>query len=90
MVDEVNNLIEDIGPQNPEQTNPRYLVAEQLLPVATEFDQKPEDKLKAEAYLAKIQQIEKNIPLIEAENAKAKAEQLARDAAQKALVNGSA
>ena len=65
----------------PKQTNPRYLVLEQVLPPVTEFDQKPEEKAKAEAYLAAIQ----DISAIEAANAKAKADQLAREAAQQAL-----
>ena len=69
----------------PEQTNPRYLMSETPLSSATEFDQKPEEKAKAEAYLAAIQETERNVSAFDAENAKAKADQLARAAAQQAL-----
>lgn len=72
-----------------EVSNPRHLVLEQV-PSATVFDQPVEEKTEAEAYLARITALKADAANFAAENEKAKADQLAREAEQKAIADAAA
>jgi hypothetical protein len=87
---EADNLrMKDVFKNRGVVENERHLVLEQV-PNATVFNQTAEDKAHAEAYLAKYQQQLADAAKFEAENEKAKADQLAREAEVKAITDAAA